>query len=78
MHRKALTLIAAAGLMSLALGQMALAADLPQRPIYKAAPMLAPVPVYSWTGFYVGGNVGGTWGSLRRDRREHWGDRVAK
>jgi outer membrane immunogenic protein len=30
------------------------AADLPMK-----APMLAPAAVYSWTGFYVGGNVGG-------------------
>ena len=32
------------------------AADLP----VKAPPM--PVPVFSWTGFYVGGNVGWGWG----------------
>jgi outer membrane immunogenic protein len=30
------------------------AADLPMK-----APMLAPAAVYSWTGWYVGGNVGG-------------------
>jgi len=63
MRRNTLKLIAAAGL-SLALGQMALAADLPQRPAYKAPPIMSPVPVYNWTGFYVGGNVGGAWGSL--------------
>jgi outer membrane immunogenic protein len=34
------------------------AADLP----LKAAP-IAPVAVYNWTGFYVGGNVGGGWGN---------------
>ena len=34
-----------------------LAADLPQRPAYKAAPvMMAPPP--TWTGCYIGGNVG--------------------
>jgi outer membrane immunogenic protein len=63
MRRNTLKLIMAAAL-SLALGQMALAADLPQRPAYKAAPMLSPVPVYNWTGFYIGGNVGGAWGTL--------------
>jgi len=28
---------------------------------YTKAPMMAPA--YNWTGFYVGGNVGGQWGS---------------
>jgi len=37
----------------------AVAADLSLKPIYKAAP--PPVPVYSWTGCYVGGHVGGLW-----------------
>jgi len=31
-----------------------LAADLPM----KAAPMMAPAPVFSWTGCYIGGHVG--------------------
>jgi outer membrane immunogenic protein len=38
-----------------------LAADLPQRPAYKA-PMMAPAPVVTWTGCYIGGNVGGAFG----------------
>src|SRR6266581_5422696 len=37
----------------------ALAADLPARPVYKA-PMVAPA-VFSWTGCYIGGNIGGKW-----------------
>src|SRR5882757_5833375 len=37
----------------------AMAADL-ARPVYKAPPP-APVPYFSWTGCYVGGNVGGLW-----------------
>jgi outer membrane immunogenic protein len=36
----------------------ALAADMP----VKAAPS-APASAYPWTGFYVGGNVGGSWGN---------------
>jgi outer membrane immunogenic protein len=32
---------------------IASAADLP-----KKAPVQAPAPVYSWTGFYIGGHVG--------------------
>jgi outer membrane immunogenic protein len=27
------------------------------------APPPAPAPIYSWTGFYVGANVGGSWGN---------------
>jgi outer membrane immunogenic protein len=64
MLRKASILIAAVG-FSVAVGQSAFASDLPMRqPTYKPAPMLAPTPVYSWTGFYVGGNIGGSWATL--------------
>ena len=38
------------------------AADLPQRPTYKAEPvMMAPAP--TWTGCYIGGNIGGAFGN---------------
>lgn len=42
----------------------AFAADLPAR-TYTKAPMVSPV--YSWTGFYVGGQVGTGWGTSQTD-----------
>jgi outer membrane immunogenic protein len=33
------------------------AADLAARPYTKAAPLMAPI--YNWTGFYIGGHIGG-------------------
>ena len=38
----------------------ALAADMGQRPVYKAPVMMAPAP--TWTGCYIGGNIGGAFG----------------
>jgi outer membrane immunogenic protein len=38
------------------------AADLGTRPVYKAPPIVAPVPLFSWTGCYIGGHIGGAWG----------------
>src|SRR2546425_10113218 len=38
------------------------AADLGPRPAYKAPPMVAPVPVFSWTGCFVGAHGGWGWG----------------
>jgi len=35
-----------------------MAADLPA-PVYKAP----PAPVWSWSGFYIGGQVGAAWGT---------------
>jgi outer membrane immunogenic protein len=52
-------LLVGAMLAALAVGTSAMAADLPA-PVYKA-PVVAPV-IYDWTGFYVGGNVGYSWG----------------
>src|SRR3974390_532926 len=60
MRRSASALLPAVCLI-LGLGQTALAADLPQRPV--AAPLLSPTPVYNWTGIYFGINGGGGWGS---------------
>lgn len=53
--------VVAALLANLATLGIASAADL-SRPITKAPPA-APLPIfYNWTGFYVGVNVGGSWG----------------
>ena len=44
-----------------ALAAPAAAADMRARP-YKAPPPPAPVAaIYNWTGFYIGGHVGGAW-----------------
>jgi outer membrane immunogenic protein len=64
MYRTAISLLAAAGL-GLGLVQAASAADLPRGPVYKAPAMMAPV--YSWTGLYIGGNVGGSFGEAKTD-----------
>jgi outer membrane immunogenic protein len=54
---------------TIALTQIASAADLP--PLHKATVYKAPPPpptaVYSWTGFYVGGNLGYSWGDAHTD-----------
>jgi outer membrane immunogenic protein len=39
-----------------------MAADLPVAPAYTKAPAVVAPPIYNWTGFYVGGNVGYGWG----------------
>jgi outer membrane immunogenic protein len=58
--KRAITL----GIGALALATLsfpAAAADLGARPIGKA-PVVAPVPFYNWSGFYIGGHIGGLWG----------------
>jgi len=58
--KRAITL----GIGALALAATTLptsAADLGARPIAKA-PIAAPIALYNWSGFYIGGHVGGLWG----------------
>jgi outer membrane immunogenic protein len=58
-------LIGSAAVVSLACATSAFAADLAPR-MYSKAPVVAAV-VYDWTGFYIGGNVGYSWGRERTD-----------
>ena len=54
--RRSILAIASASLLSCGLAN---AADMP----VKARPLPPPVPVFSWTGFYIGAHVGGAWGT---------------
>lgn len=45
-----------------ALAAPAAAADLQARPYTKAPAYTAPATIYNWTGFYIGGHVGGAFG----------------
>ena len=57
MKRLVIGLLSAVALAAISSAQ---AADMP----VKAMPATAPIaPVWSWTGFYVGGNVGYSWGN---------------
>jgi len=58
-------LVGSAAAVALFSASSALAADLAARP-YTKAPVVAAV-VYDWSGFYIGGNVGYSWGRERTD-----------
>jgi outer membrane immunogenic protein len=45
-----------------AISSSAFAADLPARTYTKAPAYTAPALVYNWTGFYIGGHLGGAFG----------------
>jgi outer membrane immunogenic protein len=55
-------LLATVALVALGATVPALAADLGARPYYNKAPAYA-APIYNWTGFYIGGHVGGAFAS---------------
>lgn len=58
------TLASALAAASLLVAAPAFAADMAARPYpTKAPPPVAVVPAFSWTGFYLGANVGYGWGS---------------
>ena len=57
---------------AVALAGTAFAADLPTRappPVY-----VPPVPIFTWTGIYVGGDIGYAWGTLNANAGDSLGD----
>jgi outer membrane immunogenic protein len=59
--RKSLLCSLTAASLLLGLSLSAEAADLPPAPPPPQAPVFVPVPLFSWTGFYLGGNLGAGW-----------------
>ncbi len=57
---------------ALALAGTAFAADLPSRappPVY-----VPPVPIFTWTGIYIGGQIGYAWGNQNSNFGDSFGD----
>jgi outer membrane immunogenic protein len=54
-------LMGTVALIALGASMPAMAADLAARP-YTKAPAYVAAPIYNWTGFYIGGHVGGAFG----------------
>ncbi|MGB8397871.1 outer membrane protein [Bradyrhizobium sp.] len=65
MRASTLKTIAVSALAAIAATSAASAADLAARPYTKAPP--AMVEVWNWTGFYIGGNAGYSWGRSNSD-----------
>src|ERR1700692_4607051 len=61
-----IALVPAVALLGLVAAAQAYAADLSVAPIYKAPPVVA-APAYNWSGFYLGVNGGGGWGTSNWD-----------
>ena len=64
------TLLASVG--AIALAGSAFAADLPSRappPVY-----VPPAPIFTWTGIYVGGQIGYAWGTSNTNLGDNFGD----
>jgi outer membrane immunogenic protein len=58
------SLLVAAGLLGLGTASPALAADMRPAPPPPPAPVYVPPP-FTWTGFYIGGNLGGAWANTK-------------
>jgi len=59
--RRTATAFLTAALLAIGASQIASAADLPRK---QPAYIPPPLPVYNWTGCYVGVNIGGAWGNV--------------
>src|ERR1043165_188727 len=57
-------LLTTVALVALGATVPALAADLAARP-YTKAPAYSAAPIYNWTGFYIGGHIGGAFAGDR-------------
>lgn len=55
--------LATVALAALGAAAPALGADLGARAPYYKAPAYMPAPIYNWTGFYIGGHLGGAFSS---------------
>ncbi len=54
-------LLGTTAILAVSAAAPAFAADLAARPYTKAPAYSAPAVIYNWTGFYIGGHIGGDW-----------------